>query len=597
MRYLLTSSALAVALLVSSCGGGGGGGSSTPPPSGGGGGGGTPPVSQDTNFDTKASSTRFLTHATFGADDDEVDAVTGTQSSDWFKREISKPASLNLPFVQDYITRPEALNNDGNVNYEGKQAPTFSFWMNAIEGDDQLRQRVAYGLSQIFVISHNENSGGLFNHPQTVANYQDILTRNAFGNFRDILEEVTYSPAMGEYLTYRSNRPADPARGRVPDENYAREVMQLFTIGLYELNPDGTLKTDSNGNPVETYDNTDVTGLAAVFTGLALSGDKFFASLGRDDIPADAKYTPMVMYDRYHTDEAKSFLGVTIPAGTSGEDSIDIALDTLFEHPNVGPFIGRQMIQRLVTSNPSPAYVQRVATAFDTGTYTLPDETSIGTGQRGDMQAFIAAILFDAEATQDGASAPAEFGKIREPVLRFTHFARTFDVTNVTPQHLKILWNTSGPASLAQHPYKSPSVFNFYRPGYIPPGTEAGEAGLTVPEFQITHTSSVSGYANFMSYFIFSWQTGDRDPDAQTSFIPDYSQERALADNPEALIDHLDEKLVGGNMSAALKDRLVTAVENVPLSDENNPDYDGAYFRIGIAITMIMTSSDYIVQR
>lgn len=596
MRYLLTSSAFAVALFVSSCGGGGGGGSSTPPPSGGGG-STPPPVSQDTNFNTKVSTTRFLSNATFGADDDEVDVVTGTESSDWFKREVSKPTSLNLPFVQDFITQPENLDSGGDVSYRGKQAPTFSFWRNAIEGEDQLRQRVAYSLSQILVISHNEGSSELFQFPLPVAHYQDILVTNAFGNFRDILEEITYSPAMGEYLTYRANRPADPDKGRVPDENYAREIMQLFTIGLYELNPDGTLKTDSSGNPIETYSNEDVTGLASVFTGLGLKGGAFWAWLGKKDLPADATYSRMIIYPNHHTETEKTFLGVTIPAGTSGDESIAIALDTLFEHPNVGPFIGRQMIQRLVTSNPSPAYVERVANAFNTGTYTLPDETTVGTGQRGDMQAFIAAILFDQEATQDPDNMASDFGKIREPVLRFTHFARAFDVSNVTPEHLGILWNTSSPQSLAQHPYKSPSVFNFYRPGYVPPGTESGDAGMTVPEFQITHTSSVSGYANFMSYFIFSWQTGDKNEAAQTSFIPDYSDERAIADDPVALVDHLDEKIVNGQMSMALKDRVVTAVENVPLTDENNPDYDGAYYRIGIAITMIMTSSDYIVQR
>ena len=583
------SGLLGAALLLSACGGGGGGSSSdvvTPPPA-------PPPVSQDVVFDDKASASRFLTQATFGAGTDDIDAVIGTRSSDWFRAELAKPATLNLPFTAAYITRDGARNDNGNLTYQTKQAPTFSFYRNAIEGDDQLRQRAAYALSQIFVISHSEQGTNLFNVPDVVSHYQDILVTGAFGNFRDLLEEVTYSPAMGEWLTYRSNAKADPRTGRVPDENYAREIMQLFTIGLVELNNDGTVKLGADGEPVETYDNEDVTGMAKVFTGLAVNPDRFYTGFGNTTY--EMRTSRMTMFDSFHSDDEKAFLDAVISPGTGGEQSITIALDTLFEHPNVGPFIGHQMIQRMTTSNPSPAYIDRVATAFNTGRYSLPDDSIVGDGRRGDMSAMIAAIIFDPEARAASAGSSQTFGKVREPVLRFTHWARAFDVSTVTPENKGILWNTS--TSLGQHPYKSPSVFNFYRPGYVPPGTQSGEAGLTVPEFQISNTSSVASYANFMTYFAFEFDAGNNDPDKAASFRPDYSQEMAIADDAALLVARLDDSLTGGALSQATKTRIETLVDAQPLAIESNPDYDGYRNRTALAITLIMTSPDYIVQR
>ncbi|MGB3625883.1 MAG: DUF1800 family protein, partial [Henriciella sp.] len=474
-------------------------------------------------------------------------------------------------------------------------APTHSFWMNAIGGDDQLRQRTAFALSQIFVISGSEMaSDQLFIRPTAVAHFQDVLVENAFGNFRDLLHDVTYSPAMAMYLTYLKSEKADPETGRMPDENYAREVMQLFTIGLNELNPDGTLKLDGNGDPIETYSTSDVTEMAKVFTGLSLDTPVFYSKLNPPD--QDALYRPLVMFDHKHSSEPKRIFGTVIPANTPGEQSIDMALDTLFEHPNVGPFISRQLIQRFVTSNPDPAYVARVAAAFERGTYELPDGTVVGTTGRGDMKAVIAAVLMDEEARSDAARRDPTYGKIREPVLRFTHWARAFNASQLSPWDSWMLFNTALPEALYQGPYKSQSVFNFYRPGYVAPGTATGAAEMTVPELQITNATTVVGYTNFMTYFVY--RRGLTREDAQaTSFIANYDEAFSLADRPAELVDYLDDALTNGELSDALESRIVEAI--TPLSIEDDPDNlrDGPIVRVGTAILLIMTSPDYVVQR
>lgn len=509
-------------------------------------------------------------------------------------KEFQKPASYNLPFVIDYALRPEYLT-DKIVTFHGAQAPTHSFWMNAIGGDDQLRQRTAFALSQIFVISGSEMaSQQLFNRPTAVAHFQDILVDNAFGNFRDLLEDVTYSPAMGIYLTYLRSEKADPNTGRMPDENYAREIMQLFTIGLNELNPDGTLKLDGNGKPIETYSIADIPEMAKVFTGLSLDTPIFYSSLNPPD--QEALYKPMVMFDHKHSTAPIRIFDTFIPANTPGDQSIDMALDALFEHPNVAPFISRQLIQRFVTSNPDPAYVARVAAAFERGTYTLPDGTVVGTTGRGDMKAVIAAVLMDEEARSDAARNDPTFGKIREPVLRFTHWARAFEASSLTPWDSWMLWNTGRPEALYQGPYKSQSVFNFYRPGYVAPGTLTGASEMTVPELQITNANTVVGYANFMTYFIYR-RAMLRDDETSTSFIANYDEAFALADDPAALVDYLDSVLTYGELSETLETRIVEAITPLSIEDDPNNQRDGPIVRVGTAILLIMTSPDYVVQR
>ena len=573
-----------------------------------------PPEPASKAFQTPTSTARFLTQATFGPTKLDVETLVGTSPSEWVLTEFGKPATLNLPLITSLMQ----LDGGGDEadSFFDTRTPTFAFWTNAVSASDQLRQRVAFALSEILVVS-DFSDDFLEDQPRAMGYYQDILVQNAFGNYRDLLQDVTYSPAMATFLTYLGNKKANPDTGRMPDENYARELMQLFTIGLEELNLDGTPVLDGSGNPIETYDNSDITGLAKVFTGLSFACDHFDIEfeLGENcDFDRETDIDePMLIYEQFHSTDAKSFLGMTIPANTAGEESIEEALDHIFNQPSVAPFIGRQLIQRLVTSHPSGSYVRRVATAFENGSYMLPNGSIVGDGRRGDMQATIAAILFDPDAETEPDLSGNTFGKLREPVLRFTSWARAFNAGSISPEVNFRLWNTSGSDALSQHPFRSPSVFNFFRPGYVPPGTETGARGLTMPEFQLVNTSSIAGYTNFMTYFVFNQAENlgddviaailedlsiDFEPDRlRSSFIADYSTEVALATDPPALIDHLDDLLTYGTLSEESRATMVEFIETIPLTNQFDEDYDGPLLHTQLAVLILITSPDYLVQR
>jgi len=592
-RRGLCACALASAFLwLAACSDGGVGGGDdappAPPPPGG-------PTS--TTFATAPSTSHFLSQATFGPTPDDVDRLTGGNAAEWFEDQLALAPTLHSPLVRQLGAIPQA---DGLTDFE-RRAPVFAFWINAVGAEDQLRQRMAFALSQILVVSNFDNNR-LSRFYEGLGYYQDILTENAFGNYRDLLEEVTYSPAMGYYLTYMGNRRGNENTGRMPDENYARELLQLFTIGVEELNPDGS-PVIVNGAPVETYDNTDITGLARVFTGLDLDPDL------RQSDEMQAWASPMVERDNRHETGEKTFLGRTIPANTPMDESIDQALDIIMEHPNVGPFVGRQLIQRFVTSDPEPAYVRRVAQAFDEGRYVLPNSTVIGDGRKGDLAATLAAVLFDDEARDPARRAADDFGKVREPVLRFAHWARAFEVDDVTPQFAEPLWFTGSPEALAQQPYGSPSVFNFYRPGYVAPGTLSGEAGLTTPELQLINATSTTGYVNFVTFFAgggmatldtrslerrFDREGVAIDPArANESFVPDYTRELALAGDVPALMDRIDLLLTTGAMTPGTRADITEAVEALPFdgSDED------ARRRVHLAVILTASSPDFLVQQ
>jgi len=571
---------------VAACGGGGGGSSSAAPPV-------TPtpvpepePVPEPTVV-TAAEAARFLSQATFGPNAQSIAAVVDSGMETWLVDELAKPPTLHL---QDVLARfPEDgqfFDEQGMPLPEIVYAASDSFWQKSITADDQLRQRMAYALSQILVISSQSDLGRV---PQTVAAYMDVLTAGAFGNFRDLLESVTYSPAMAVYLTYLRNQKADLRTGRVPDENYARELMQLFTLGLVELRPDGEPAPGPDGEPVELFDNSDITNLARVFTGLSFKGAGFRAPIRA--IPYEAFYQPLRMFDAFHSPQAKVFLDTTIPANTGGEQSIQLALDAIFAHPNVGPFIARQLIQRFITSQPSPEYVGRVAGAFDAGHYSLPSGAQIGSGIRGDLAATLAAILFDSQARAVDSLQNVTFGKLREPVLRFTHWARAFEINSADARNERLLRDTGSSAALAQHPYRSPSVFNFYRPGYVAPGTETGAAGLTAPEFQIANATSIMGYANFLTIYALG-RAPVLYPQLPPAFIADYEIEAELAANPKALLDHLDLLLTHGSLLEETRMRITEALEQI---DPNSQA--GLQGRARLASIMVMTSPEYIVLR
>ena len=574
------SAILAAGLLVAACGGGGGG-SSVPPgtPSGGGGtgGGGGSPAEPASKIDSPLEASRFLARATFGGSKPEIASLDGRDAADWLASEFSKSTSLSMPAL---LAQPR----DSEGRLPSNRIDTL-YWDHIIGANDQVRQRMAFALSQIMVYSDAADNDQLMR-----AYYQDIMIRNAFGNYRDLLEEVTYSPAMGEWLTYRGNRKGDPSRGRMPDENYAREILQLFSIGLIELNMDGSPKLDAQGQQIETYSNADIEGLARVFTGLSWAGGEF------NKQPQDGDIRQMEMYPEQHSELEKIFLGTTIPAGTGGTETIRIALDTISEHSNVAPFFSRLLIQRFTQSDPSPAYVERVATAFETGRYTAEGGRNFGTGARGDLRATLAAVLLDSTTfAEPTAGVTVTSGKVREPILRFTHWARAFDIDGLDADNERKLSDTrSSDNALGQQAFSSPSVFNFYRPGYVAPGTNSGSQNITVPEFQIVNESSSVGYLNFMTDFAFD-RGSQKNRDIET-YKADYSDELAMINDPTGLVDHLDDLLTGGRMSDIEKADIVDIIQTVEIRT-NTPENTAADQEdmVQTAVALVVNSPSYAV--
>ena len=372
--------------------------------------------------ETDEEAANFLLQATFGPTEQSIAELRSLGYSDWFKKQID----TDIDWYIDDAQRAEA-NSVSNMD---RGRFTFNFWMEkAVYGQDQLRQRAVFALSEIIPSATNQEP--LWRKTQLHATFKDHFQVRAFGNYRDLLEDVTYSPLMGNWLTYAGNMKANPVTGSQPDENYAREILQLFSIGLVELNNDGTVKTN-NGEPIETYTQADIVELAKIFTGLYWAGARFGAYPGQHTrLPQDT--LPMEMHNEFHSEGAKTFLGQTVPEFDDGNRSISSALDIIFNHSNVAPFIASQLIQRFTTSDPSSGYVSRVATTFNDGTYILPDGSRVGNGERGHLVPVLAAVLFDQEARGSNRFNNNNFGrswgKIREPIIRLMHWMRVAKVT------------------------------------------------------------------------------------------------------------------------------------------------------------------------
>ena len=565
-RRWLTAAAMVATVALTACGGGGSEGIAPPP-----GNGSPPPTVPPTVPPTRNEAARFLTQSTFGPAPADVERVVALGYSAWLDEQFNSQASLHLPAVP-------AFGDTITPQFVGQFPLLSSFWTKAAIAPDQLRQRAMYSLSQMFVISMVDNN--VMSYPQGIATYMDLLARNAFGNYRQLLEDVTLSPMMGLYLSHLANQKEDPASGRVPDENYAREVMQLFTIGLVALNADGTVKLDSRREPIETYSNDDVIGLARVLTGWSWSSatkdDASFQANRGLLVTDDRALKPMELYPQFHSTSVKTFLGKTIPAGTEGQESLKQALDHLFNHPNVGPFVGKQLIQRTVTSNPSPAYVARVTAAFNDN----------GQGVRGDMRAVWRAVLLDPEARDATKLTDPTFGKLREPILRLSAWIRAFGVKS-TSGNYNVFFTDDPSSGIGQAPFRSPSVFNFYRPGYVPPNTGAATAGLVVPEMQITSETSASSYINFVEGMAILGGAG-----FLNDLTADYQAERAIADDVDALLNRMDERLTYGTMSANTRVLAREAIASVPLNT-----FDARGNRVRLALLFTMASPDFIVQR
>ena len=551
---------------------------------------GTPPVPVVSPQD----ASRFLDQATFGATDADIHHLSLIGYQAWLSEQFAATQTLMTPGVeQALIVNSQPACAAGDVacnaalfmqNNQGQVYTENAFWQQSLTANDQLRQRVAYSLHEMLVISMTAT--GVQNMPRGAAHYYDTLGADAFGNFRQLLEDVTLNPMMGQWLAMQGNDKGNATTD--PDENYAREVMQLFTIGLYQLNDDGTQKLDGTGKPTPTYSNTDVMGLAKVFTGFSWNVPGNTSDAAWSDCcmyvgPGHGEdLLPMQSYPTHHSTAEKDFLGVTIPAGsTDPNGDLKIALDTLFNHPNLPAFFSKQMIQHMVTSNPSPAYVSRVAAVFKDN----------GLGVRGDLKAVITAILMDPEARDTaGDAGNPQFGKVREALIRYTHWARAFTAQSRTGGFW--MGSTEDPIwGLGQMTLRSPTVFNWFAPGYVPPGTSIEQAGMTAPELQMTNVSSVVGYLNYMQTTVGSDATNGFD------VFSSYAAEMNLAVNPGALLDRVNLLLMAGQLDSTLYSQILSAVSAIPIPTGNQDAINAALgARVRTAVFLTMASPSYCAQ-
>jgi uncharacterized protein (DUF1800 family) len=548
---------------------------------------------------TTADANRFLAQASFGAKNTaDVDRVKSLGYAGWLDEQ------LNMPVQYSHLTRVKAVaatRTDQWQNRPGVWDVNDSMWIGMVDSNDQLRQRAMFALSQIFVVSLKD--GAVYYLGNGLASYVDMLYAKGFGNFRDLLESVTKSTAMGSYLSHIYNQKENPAVGSVPDQNYAREIMQLFSIGLWELNTDGTRRLDGSGKPIPTYTQADVVGASRVLTGYtfdaatAANWNNYYGFWNYPDNASQER--PMTVNPTYHSISEKRFLGVTIPARTSAtaansEADLDLFLDTLFNHPNVGPFIGRQLIQRLVTSNPSKEYVTRVANAFDNN----------GSGVRGDMKAVIRAILLDVEARSPDKITDPSFGKIREPVVRMAHAMRVLNATrNADPDTYGIgMWLYDKSKGLWQTPLGSGTVFNFYRPDFRPGNTDIARQGLVAPEMQITHTTSVDDIQWLFRDMLENGGIASCCSEAErnTFYLKfNYATLLPLVATPAALVDKLNEVFMAGQMSTDLRNNIIAEMnaEYRSSSPTSGMPRGSTQMKLARALYTLFLSPDYVVQK
>lgn len=512
-----------------------------------GGGGGAGAVS-------RTQAARFLMQASFGPTPEDIQEVQTQGYAGWITGQMSQPMTRHSDYIKSIYQDATGPRSKRDYSYGGGDADPFLFGNNmqtafaraAIQGSDQLRQRVAFALSQILVASRRD--ANLENRCLGMADFYDIFVRHAFGNYEDVLMEVTMHPVMGRYLSHVGNQKADPSINRYPDENYAREVMQLFSVGLWELNPDGSRQLDEHGASIPTYSNNEITQMARVMTGFWF-GQRNWGGGGWTE---QDYATPMSVHADRHDFGAKTLLrGHVIPArAPSAENALrDVrdAIHHVFRHPNTGVFIGKQLIQFLVTDNPSPAYVQRVGAVF----------ANNGGGVRGDLAAVVRAILLDDEARAPVGMQAAQFGRLKEPVIRAMALSRVFGMKQV-PDLLWWDWSDFANES-RQAPTNSPSVFNFYRPEYRAPGLPT-QNNLATPVFQITDSYSSISFPNRLWSMLESgftlWET--------YRFPLAFAREMDMAATPERLMDHMNLLFCAGQMKASTRALILGALNQIP---------------------------------
>lgn len=557
------------------------------------------------------AAARFLLQAAFGPDQDStsdaddipenVQQVMSLGFSAWIDDQFTRPIGYIQPWVDWAAANANAIQLYGNWK-------EFSWWARAMGAPklrpddtndpvtnpfpyDPLRQRVAFALSEILVASDRPEQ--LAVEQPGMANFYDLFEQYAFGNYRDLLQAVAIHPVMGIYLSHLGNQKANPASNVFPDENFAREIMQLFSIGLWQLNPDGTRQLDGQGQPIPTYNNGDITELARVFTGLSFGNNANFTLYPRDFT------VPMKGWDAYHDLGPKTLLGgLQLPArtasagntGTATMADVTAAVDNLFNHPNVGPFIAYRLIQRLVTSNPSPGYVGRVAAAF----------ANNGAGVRGDMKAVIKAILLDTEARDPAMMSQATWGKLREPFLRCVNLARAFNATSPSGYYALDQFALAH----LQDPMNSPSVFNFFLPNHSPSGPLA-QLGLSGPEFQIINAASAVSGPNYFWDHILSdlqyWGAGNANYAVRLNLTPELQMVTSGDINanvptgaldPDPLLRRLDLVLTGGTLTPQQFQIIREAMLRVGTST-----WQWHRERLRLAIYLITTSPEFNVLR
>jgi uncharacterized protein (DUF1800 family) len=562
------AAALAAAALLAACGGGGG--TETAPATSTGTGATTGATSAlVTTPATLADAARFLSQASFGPRTaEELDALRRNGFDAWLQQQFNAPVDSHLDYLAQQRSRNEENRATEEMSYE-------AVWQQWLWGSGVLRARMSWALLQIFVISNIAPDI----RPHAMSSYMDMLNRNAFGNFRQLLEEVTLHPAMGYYLNMLESGKEDPATGSHPNENYAREVLQLFAIGLVQLNPDGTPKLGADGKATPAYDEAVVKGFARAFSGWGFGGlDNRQANSFHDHDDNDEALwvQPMHPWAMFHDTGSKTLLGGRVlPAGQTPQQDMKDALDNIFQHPNVGPFIARQLIQRLVTSNPGPAHVQRVAATF----------ADNGAGVRGDLRAVLRAVLLDPESRSDGTQRLGG-GKQREPVLRFAQLLRALGVhsdNGLNPIH----YLDGADDALGQSPLLAPSVFNFYSPFFKPAGPVA-DAGLVAPEFQITTETTVVGSLNFFASVINNAGYGWDASRLQLDYAPLLP---LAAGDGAALVERLNLLLFDLQMGASTRARLLALLKALPGASTYEREQ-----RVRAALLLSVMSPDHVIQ-
>ena len=534
-------------------------------------------------------TSRFLSQAGFGADLNYIDSISKIDFESWIDNQFEKP----LPIITDSLFDIYNLSLQMHIESGGDSSSyavdprnqhfMYAWWQLNMTNEDLLRQRVALALSEIMVISFRDV---LQDFGVALANYYDVLLKNSFGNYQDLLYEIALHPSMGVYLSHLNNPREISSQNIHPDENFAREIMQLFSIGLYDLNIDGTYKTDSDGNILPTYDIADIKEFAKVFTGLGAGAiiENEYHEEPEFGVPKwFIDFTePMAMYEDWHESGEKNLLNdFIIPAGQSGIEDIQMCINHLFTHDNTGPFVARRLIQSMIKSNPTPSYIARVANIFN-------DD---GMGERGNMKAVIKAILLDEEARECNWINDISQGKLREPMQRYFHFCRAMDKTSP----YDIYWNVGYGffQNTGQAPLGSPTVFNFYLPDYQPTGP-LSEQGLYAPEFQIHNSQTSIAFVNKVDNWIDwgvlmnTWET------IGTSVYLNKSELIPLAKDPQVLVNRLDILFTHGNLSPEVRIIIENALTEITY--ENLWDYYLEY-RVNMALYLFMMSPDYAIQK